>query len=99
MLKQNSVLKGYRDTNDKLVATLRVDVNDTRARIPDLRRELQDSTAGLVTSIKDIEALVHEVRQQQPVPATHDSTKSDSTPADTPVRGASVNPPTTPQNP
>ena len=99
VLKQNSVLKGYRDTNDKLVATLRVDVNDTRARIPDLRRELQDSTAGLVTSIKDIEALVHEVRQQQPVPATHDSTKSDSTPADTPVRGASVNPPTTPPTP
>jgi hypothetical protein len=56
LLKQESVLKGYNDTSDKSFATLRTDVNDTRAKIP-----------GLVTSIKEVEALVHDLRQQQHV--------------------------------
>jgi chromosome segregation ATPase len=60
---QESVLKGYKDTNDTTVATLRTDINDTRAKFPDLRREIQELNAGLTTSIKDVEALVHrEVR-------------------------------------
>jgi len=47
LLLQESVLKGYKDTNDTTVATLRADINDTRARFPDLRRELQELNAGL----------------------------------------------------
>jgi len=63
LLLQESVLKGYKDTNDTIVATLRTDVNDTHAKFPGLRREIQELTAGLTTSIKDVEALVHrEVR-------------------------------------
>ncbi len=58
LLKQDSPLKGYKDTNDKLVATLRMDVNDTRVKIPELRREIQDSTVGLVTSNGMVQANV-----------------------------------------
>jgi len=54
LLTQDSLLKGYRTTNNYTVATLRTDVNDTRARIPELRREIQDSVA----SLKAIEVLV-----------------------------------------
>ena len=49
LLKLESVQKGYKDTNNDLVATLRTDVNDTRAKIPELRRDYQDSAAGLTT--------------------------------------------------
>jgi hypothetical protein len=56
------LLKGYKDKNDKLVVTLRTDVNDARAKIPALRRELQDSTVGLATSIKEIKAIVQDLR-------------------------------------
>ncbi len=56
--KQESLLKGYKDKNDKLVVTLSTDVNDARAKIPALCRKLQDSTVGLAMSIKEIEAIV-----------------------------------------
>ena len=39
LLKLESVHRGYKDTNNELVATLRTDVNDTRAKIPELRRD------------------------------------------------------------
>ncbi len=38
--KQESLLKGYKDKNNKLVVTLHTDVNNARAKIPTLRREL-----------------------------------------------------------
>jgi hypothetical protein len=75
--KQESLLKGYRDKTDKFVATLRSDVNDARARIPllccelqdstagmdaSLRQEIRDSATGLVTSIKEIRAIVQDLR-------------------------------------
>jgi len=68
LLIQESVIKGYKDTNDTTVATLRTDVNDTRTKFPELRREVQESTTGLATSIKEIDALVHDLRQQQWTP-------------------------------
>ena len=36
-LKLESVHKGYKDRNNEIVATLRTDVNDARAKIPELR--------------------------------------------------------------
>ena len=45
--KQESLLKGYKDKNDKLVVTLNTDINNARAKIPALCWELQDSTIGL----------------------------------------------------
>ena len=92
LLKQESVLKGYKDTNDATIATLRTDVNNNRAKIPKLHQEIQDSTVGLVTSIKEIKALVHDLRQQQQEPVNRETTTS----AHTPVWGASVDPPPTP---
>ena len=62
LLKLESVHKGYKDTNNELVATLRTDVNDTRAKIPKLHRDYQDSAAGLTTSINEVAALVHDLR-------------------------------------
>ena len=44
LLIQESVIKGYKDTNDTTLATLRTDVNDTRAKFPELRREIQELT-------------------------------------------------------
>jgi hypothetical protein len=35
-----------------------MDVNDTRAKIPELRQEIQDSTVGLVTSNGMVQANV-----------------------------------------
>ena len=49
---------GYKTTNDRIVTSHRTDVNDTCARIPELRRELMDSTVGLAMSIKEIKAFV-----------------------------------------
>ena len=92
LLIQESVIKGYKDTNNTTVATLRTDVKDTRARFPELRREVQESTAGLATSIKELAALIHELRQQQRTPVT--SKTAPTTPP--PVRGASVDLPPTP---
>jgi chromosome segregation ATPase len=46
LLKLESVHKGYKDTNNELIATLRTDVNNTRAKIPELRREVQDSAVS-----------------------------------------------------
>ena len=89
LLKLESVHKGYKDTNNELVATLRTDVNDTRAKIPELRRDYQDSAAGLTTSIKEVAALVHDLRQQHQAPVN-------TPPVATPARGASVDPPPTP---
>jgi len=89
LLKLESVHKGYRDTTNELVATLRTDVNDTRAKIPELRRDYQDSAAGLTTSINEVAALVHDLRQKHQEPV-------DTPPAATPARGASVDPPPTP---
>jgi predicted nucleic acid-binding Zn-ribbon protein len=74
-----SAHKGYKDTNNELIATLRTDVNNTRAKIPELRREVQDSavelrqeyqdsTAGLATSIKEVAALIPDLHQQQQEP-------------------------------
>jgi predicted nucleic acid-binding Zn-ribbon protein len=79
LLKLESVHKGYKDTNNELIATLRTDVNNTRAKIPELRREVQDSavelrqeyqdsTAGLATSIKEVAALIPDLHQQQQEP-------------------------------
>ncbi len=62
--KQESLLKGYKDKNDKLVVTLNTDINDARAKIPALCWELQDSTIGLATSIKKIKAIIHDLRAQ-----------------------------------
>jgi hypothetical protein len=107
--KQESLLKGYRDKTDKIVATLRSDVNDARARIPLLCRELQDSaagmdtslhqeirdsTTGLVTSIKEIEAIVQDLRAQVAIPPSGDP--GPATPATPRLRGASVDPPPMP---
>ena len=89
LLKLESVHKGYKDTNTDLVATLRTDVNDTLAKIPELRRDYQDSAAGLTTSIKEVAALVHDLRQQHQAPV-------DTPPVATPAWGASVDPPPTP---
>jgi hypothetical protein len=58
------LLKGYKDNNDKVVATIRTDVNHARAKIPALRRELQDSTVGLAMSIKEIKAITQDIRAQ-----------------------------------
>jgi hypothetical protein len=58
------LLKGYKDKNDKLVVTLRTDVNNACTKIPALRRKLQDSTVGLATPIKEIEAIVQDLRSQ-----------------------------------
>ncbi len=107
--KQESLLKGYRDKTNKIVATLRSDVNDARARIPLLCRELQDSAAGmdtllcqeirdsatgLVTSIKEIKAIVQDLRAQVVVPPS--GNPNPATPATPRLRGASVDPPPTP---
>ena len=89
LLKMESVHKGFKDTNNELVATLHTDVNDTRAKIPELLRKYQDSAAGLATSIKEVAALIYDLRQQQQKPV-------DTPSAATPVRGTSVNPPPTP---
>ncbi len=62
--KQESLLKGYKDNNDKLVVTLHTDINNSRAKIPALCCELQDSTVGLATSIKEIEAIVQDLQAQ-----------------------------------
>jgi hypothetical protein len=62
--KQDSLLKGYKDKNDKLVVPLRTDVNNARTKIPALRRKLQDSTVGLATSIEEIKAIVQDLRAQ-----------------------------------
>jgi peptidoglycan hydrolase CwlO-like protein len=35
--KQDALLMGYKTTNDRIVASLRTDVNDTCAKIPELR--------------------------------------------------------------
>ena len=51
-----------------------------------------DFTVGLATSIKEIAALVHDLRQQQQEPVNRETTPT--TPP--PVRGASVDPPPTP---
>ena len=66
LLTQDSLLKGYKATSETIVATLCSDVNDTWARIPELRREIQDSVA----SLKTIEALV--LRQQEQGPSRRD---------------------------
>ena len=84
LLTQDSLLKGYRTTNDNTAATLCTDVNNTRARIPKLRRKIQDSVA----SLKAIEALVF--CQQEQVNHVGSSTVT------IPIWGASVNPPHTP---
>ena len=89
LLKLESVHKGYKDTNNDLVATLRTDVNDTRAKIPELCRDYRDSAAGLTTSIIEVAALVQDLRQQHQAPV-------DTPPVATPARGASVDPPPTP---
>jgi len=60
LLKLESVHKGYKGTNNELVATLRTDFNDTRAKIPELRRDYQNSAACLMTSINEVAALVHD---------------------------------------
>ena len=83
LLIQESVLKGYKDTNDATVATLRTDANDTCAKFPELHQEIQESTAGLATSIKEIKALVHDLRQQQRTPVN-----SKMVPATPPLFGA-----------
>ena len=57
-LKQDALLTGYKATNDKLMTSLRTDVNDACAKFPELCRELVDSSVGLVTSIKEIEAII-----------------------------------------
>ncbi len=64
LCKQESLLKGYKDKNNKLVVTLCTDVNNTRAKIPTLRRKLQDSTVGLAMSIKEIKAIVQDLWAQ-----------------------------------
>ena len=90
--KQDALLTVYKTTNDRIVTSLRTDVNDTRAKIPELCRELMDSTVGLATSIKEIEALVHDLRQQQQQEPVHRETTPTTPP---PVWGASVDPPPT----
>jgi hypothetical protein len=62
--KQESLLKGYKEKNDTLVVTLNTDFNDACAKIPELFREHQDSTPGLVTSIKTLKSIVQEIRAQ-----------------------------------
>ncbi len=62
--KQESLLKGYKDKKDKLVVNLRTDVNNTHTKIPALCHKLQDSTVGLATSIKEIKAIVQDLRAQ-----------------------------------
>jgi hypothetical protein len=102
-------LTGYRDKTAKIVATLRSDVNDTHARIPLLRHELQDSAAridtllcqeiwdsatGLVTSIREIKAIVQDLRAQVAIPPLGDP--GPATPATPRLQGASVDPPPMP---
>ena len=62
--KQDALLTGYKTTNDRLVTSVRTDVNDTRAKIPELCPELMDSTVGLAMSIKEIEAIVWDLQAQ-----------------------------------
>ena len=47
--KQDALLLGYKTINDRIVTSLRTDVNDARAKIPKLRQELMYSTVGLAT--------------------------------------------------
>jgi hypothetical protein len=65
--KQEAQLKGYRDINDKVTAAIRSDVNDTRAKFPEFCREIQGelkkSSAGLATSIKELETKVESDRR------------------------------------
>ena len=63
LLIQESVLKGYKDTNNTTVATLCADVNDPCAKFPELCREIQKSTAGLA----------HDLRQQQRTPVNSET--------------------------
>ena len=64
--KQEALLTGYKAHNNRLVivTTLRMDVNDACAKIPELCRELVDSTVGLATSVKAIEATVKDLQAQ-----------------------------------
>ena len=62
--KQDALLKGSKTANNWIVTSLCTDVNDTRAKIPELRRELMDSTVGLATSINEIEAFDRDLQAQ-----------------------------------
>ncbi len=91
--KQESLLKGYKDKNDKVVFTLCTEVNNACAKIPALRCKLQDSTVGLATSIKEIKAIVQDLRAQV---ATLPQVDQGTDPFPPPLRGVSVNPPSMP---
>ncbi len=92
--KQEPLLKGYKDNKDKLVSTLRTDVNNACAKIPALQREIQDSTVGLVRSIKEIEAIVQDLRMQVATLPPVDQGAAALAPSQ--LRGVSVDPPPTP---
>ncbi len=101
--KQEAQLKGYRDINDKVTAAIRSDVNDTHAKFPkfcrEIQGELEKSSAGLVTSIKELETKVESEIQDLKAGVIAPSTHGGLGPAastDIPLRGASVDPPPTP---
>jgi hypothetical protein len=101
--KQEAQLKGYRDINDKVTAAIRSDVNDTRAKFPEFCREIQGelekSSVGLATSIKELETKVESEIQDLKARVIAPSTLGGLGPAastDIPLRGASVDPPPTP---
>ncbi len=101
--KQESQLKGYRDSNDKVTAALRLGVNDSHAKFPEFRREIQGelekSSAGLATSIKELETKVEsEILDLRARVAAPSSTGGPGLAISTeiPLRGTSVDPPPTP---
>ena len=91
LLKQDSLLTGCKASNNRLVTSLRMDVNDPCSKFPELCRELIDSTVGLATSIKEIEAILQGFQAQ--VAAAPPVDQGTDTPVPPPLPGGSVNPP------
>ena len=91
LLKQDSLLTGCKASNNRLVTSLRMDINDPCSKFPELCRELIDSTVGLATSIKEIEAILQGFQAQ--VAAAPPVDQGADTPVPPPLPGGSVDPP------
>jgi hypothetical protein len=65
LLRHDSLLQGHHTKTDESIASLRADVNDTRAKLtqdlPEIRRELQTTAQGLATTIRELDTTVQTV--------------------------------------
>jgi hypothetical protein len=101
--KQEAQLKGYRDINNKVTAAIHSNVNNTCAKFLEFCREIQGelekSSAGLATSIKELETKVEleiqDLKARVIAPSTHGGLGPAAS-TDIPLKGASVDPPPTP---